>query len=63
MEVQSPPGTVIGHIEQEYTWFPTFTVKNADNETVLMIKGPCWTCKWCDVEFEVRFSVSMSTGD
>ena len=26
---------------------------NADRETVLKIKGPCWTCKFCDVEFNV----------
>ena len=54
MEVQSPPGTTIGHIEQDCTFiFPWFTVKNADGDTVLKIRGPCLTCKWCDVEFEV----------
>ena len=58
MEVQSPPGTTIGHIEQDLTFiYPWFSVKNADGETVLKIRGPCWTCKWCDVEFEVHFGI------
>ncbi len=54
MEVQSPPGTTVGWIKQECSFiYPRFSIQNADGETILTIKGPCWTCKWCDVEFEV----------
>lgn len=56
MEVQSPPGTTIGWIKQDcYFVFPSFSILNAERETVLKIRGPCWTCKWCDVEFKVRY--------
>lgn len=54
MEVQSPPGTTIGYIKQDCTFvYPWFSIQNADRETILKIKGPCWTCKFCDVEFNV----------
>lgn len=54
MEVQSPPGTTIGFIKQDCTFiYPWFSVQNADGETVLKIKGPCWTCRWCDIEFQI----------
>ncbi|CAI8044503.1 Phospholipid scramblase 2 [Geodia barretti] len=54
IEVQSPPGTVVGYVKQDLSFiYPWFTIENADGEPVLKIKGPCWTCKWCEVEFEV----------
>ncbi|XP_019864431.1 PREDICTED: phospholipid scramblase 2-like isoform X2 [Amphimedon queenslandica] len=55
MEVQSPPGTVIGFVEQDCSLvYPWFSLKNADGETVLKIKGPLCPCKCCyDVEFQV----------
>ena len=57
MEVQSPPGTTVGWIKQDCTFiYPWFSIQNADGETVLKIKGPCWTCRWCDIEFQVRES-------
>jgi len=55
MEVHSPPGTVIGTIEQDWSLiYPRFTVKDESGEPVLRIHGPCWTCS-CggDVEFNV----------
>ena len=58
VEVQSPPGSVVGYIKQDCTFvYPWFTVENAEGEVVLKIKGPCWTCKWCDVEFQVGHTV------
>ena len=57
IEVQSPPGTVVGYVRQDLSFiYPWFTIENADGEPVLKIKGPCWTCKWCEVEFEVRYN-------
>ena len=55
MEVQSPPGTVIGYVEQDCSFiYPWFSLKNADEETVLKIKGPLCACKCCwDVEFSI----------
>ena len=54
MEVQSPPGTTVGWIKQEFSFiYPKFSIQNANGDTILTIKGPCWTCKWCDVEFQV----------
>ncbi|XP_077971107.1 phospholipid scramblase 2-like [Styela clava] len=55
MTITSPPGTVIGSIEQTWDIFlPKFDVKNEQGETVLKIEGPCFTCNFCgDVEFKV----------
>ena len=56
VEVQSPPGTVIGSIKQDISFiYPWFSVENASGEVVLKIKGPLCTCKWCEVEFQVCF--------
>ena len=53
--MQSPPGTVIGYVQQDCSFvYPWFSVRNAEEETVLRIKGPCSTCKYCEFEFEVR---------
>ena len=54
VEVQSPPGTTIGYIQQDFTFlYPWFSILNEDRDTLLKLKGPC-CCYTCgDVEFEV----------
>ncbi|KAJ1080074.1 hypothetical protein NDU88_000295 [Pleurodeles waltl] len=56
LEVQSPPGTTIGHIVQDWhACLPKFSIQNASKETVLKIVGPCLACNCCsDVNFEVK---------
>ena len=42
--------------------YPWFSLKNADRETVLKIKGPLCPCKCCkDVEFQV-IEYQINTG-
>lgn len=55
MEVSSPPGTVVGTVEQEWSLFcPSFAVKNASGDTVLRVEGPFCTMSICgDVEFKI----------
>jgi len=55
LEVQSPPGTIIGTVEQEWSIiYPRFVIKDASGEPVLRIEGPCWTCSCgSDIEFKV----------
>lgn len=55
MEVSSPPGTVVGSVEQEWSIFcPSFSIKNPNGETVLKIEGPFCTMSMCgDVEFQI----------
>lgn len=55
MEVSSPPGTVVGSIEQEWSILtPQFRIKNAAGDVVLRIEGPFCTFSICgDVEFKV----------
>lgn len=55
MHVSSPPGNVIGHIEQEWSiCSPAFSIKNHNGETVLRIEGPFCTFSLCgDVDFKV----------
>jgi len=56
LEVQSPPGTVVGTVEEEWTLFkPRFRVKDQAGETVLIIQGPFWMCS-CSCG-DVKFSV------
>jgi hypothetical protein len=45
MEVESPPGTLVGYVKQEFDLiYPNFTIRNAEDEVVLKIKGPFFTC-------------------
>lgn len=55
IEVQSPPGTVLGYCSQEWSiCIPKFEIQNAQRETVLRIEGPFCQCNICgDVEFQV----------
>lgn len=62
MEVSSPPGTVIGSIEQDWSICkPCYSIKNAAGDIVLRIKGPCCTYSICgDVEFHVSISLDIN---
>ncbi len=51
--MQSPPGTPVGYVKQEFTFKPGFVIENADHEPILRIRGPWFTCKWCENEFHV----------
>lgn len=55
MEVSSPPGNVIGTVEQNWSIFtPSFDLKDQTGQTVLKIEGPLCTFSMCgDVEFQV----------
>ncbi|GAB0100823.1 Phospholipid scramblase [Sergentomyia squamirostris] len=56
MEVSSPPGNVIGTVEQEWSiCSPLFTLKDHTGRTVLRIEGPFCTISICgsDVNFQV----------
>ena len=56
IEVQSPPGTVIGTVDQDWTLCnPSFTIRDQSGEVALTMEGPCLTYSFCgDVEFKVR---------
>merc|ERR1719431_1273012 len=55
IEVQSPPGTVIGFAQQQFTWFyPKIQIQRENEETFLTANGPfCAYGKCCtgDAEF------------
>ncbi|XP_031567694.1 phospholipid scramblase 2-like [Actinia tenebrosa] len=55
IEVQSPPGTIVGYCAQLWSiCIPKFAIQNANRETVLLIEGPLCQCNLCgDVEFQV----------
>lgn len=55
IEVSSPPGTVIGTVEQEWSMCaPAFRVLDHNGDVVLRIEGPVCTFSLCgDVEFKV----------
>ena len=55
LEVHSPPGTIIGYVEQKWTLCtPLFAVKNERGEEVLIIEGPLCGCECCsDIDFNI----------
>ncbi|XP_070610202.1 phospholipid scramblase family member 5-like isoform X3 [Erythrolamprus reginae] len=63
LEVQSPPGTTIGYVVQKWDpLLPIFTIRNGNNEDVLKITGPYFTCGcFGDVDFQVKSLNDMST--
>ncbi|XP_068136857.1 phospholipid scramblase 2-like [Hyperolius riggenbachi] len=56
LQVEAPPGTVIGHIKQNWhPCLPRFTIMNEREEEVMKIHGPCVPCSCCsDVNFELK---------
>lgn len=55
IDVSAPPGNFIGRVQQNWSvLYPSFSIKNANNETVLIIKGPFCTYSICgDVDFKI----------
>lgn len=56
IEVQSPPGTVVGYVKQDPLGIlhPWFYIQNAEEETVLRMKGPALGCScYSDANFFV----------
>ncbi|VEN38089.1 unnamed protein product, partial [Callosobruchus maculatus] len=59
MDVSSPPGNLIGTIEQEWSIvYPEFVIKNPAGAIALRIKGPFWTssCSGEDMNFKILSS-------
>ncbi|KAM4894927.1 phospholipid scramblase 1-like isoform 1-T4 [Sylvia borin] len=56
LEVQSPPGTTVGYVVQNWhPCLPKFTIQDEKKTDVLKITGPCIVCRCCeDVNFEVQ---------
>ncbi|XP_055341626.1 phospholipid scramblase 1-like isoform X2 [Paramacrobiotus metropolitanus] len=56
MEIQAPPGTPIGFVEQDCSCcLPKFRILDEDKDVMFRIKGPCCTSSCCcrDVEFKI----------
>jgi len=55
LEVHSPPGTIIGTVEQQWSiFYPKFIVKDERGEPILKLEGPFCGCECCsDVDFVV----------
>ncbi|KAH9509016.1 Phospholipid scramblase 1 [Bulinus truncatus] len=55
LTVESPKGSVIGYVRQAWSCcHPKYMINNAEDQTMLRIKGPCFRCNICgDIEFEV----------
>uniref|UniRef100_A0A8C9SGT9 Phospholipid scramblase n=1 Tax=Scleropages formosus TaxID=113540 RepID=A0A8C9SGT9_SCLFO len=56
LEVQAPPGTVIGYVVQDWhPCLPKFSIQGPSRETLLKLEGPCLACNCCgDVNFELK---------
>lgn len=56
MEVQAPPGTTIGYVQQDWhPCLPRFSIQGANKETLMKLEGPCFACNCCgDVNFELK---------
>lgn len=56
IEVSAPPGRYIGSVDQKWSMFyPHFSIKDANGDTVLRIQGPFCTYSICgaDVDFRI----------
>ncbi|KAK3796050.1 hypothetical protein RRG08_013355 [Elysia crispata] len=55
LTVEAPKGQTVGYVRQAWSCcHPRYNIKNAEDETQLRIKGPCFRCNMCgDIEFEV----------
>merc|ERR1711971_475954 len=55
MEVSSPPGCIIGTVEQQWSiLYPRFVIKDESGSPILKIEGPLCPCSCCgDVDFSV----------
>ncbi|KAK2901277.1 hypothetical protein Q8A67_009392 [Cirrhinus molitorella] len=54
LEVQSPPGTPIGYVQQNlHVCLPKLTVANGRGEPAFKIEGPCLGCTSCYQNFEL----------
>lgn len=58
MEVSSPPGTVIGYIEEEWTFCkPKFSIRNSFEDILLMVDGPICQMNHCfgnDIKYKIK---------
>ncbi|XP_061565631.1 phospholipid scramblase 2-like [Cololabis saira] len=56
MEVQAPPGTTVGYVQQDWhPCLPKFSILGPNKETVMKLDGPCFACNCCgDVNFELK---------
>lgn len=56
LEVQAPPGQVVGYVKQNWhPCLPKFTIQNESEEDILKLHGPCIPCSCCsDVNFELK---------
>ncbi|XP_066455414.1 phospholipid scramblase 1-like [Eleutherodactylus coqui] len=56
LEVQAPPGNVVGYVKQNWhPCLPRFTLLNEREEEVLKVHGPFCVCSCCsDVDFELK---------
>ncbi|XP_069831493.1 phospholipid scramblase 2-like [Dendropsophus ebraccatus] len=56
MEVQAPPGQIVGYIKQNWhPCLPKFTIQNDREEDIFKLHGPCIPCSCCsDVNFELK---------
>ncbi|XP_026122833.1 phospholipid scramblase 1 isoform X2 [Carassius auratus] len=62
IEVQAPPGVIIGYVKQEWSVIPTFTILGPSYEELLKIQGPIFPFLRCgDVEFEVKGIIGEQT--
>uniref|UniRef100_A0A671T7A8 Phospholipid scramblase n=1 Tax=Sinocyclocheilus anshuiensis TaxID=1608454 RepID=A0A671T7A8_9TELE len=58
IEVQAPPGVIIGYVKQEWSFLPKFTILGPNNEVLLKIQGPFLPFKCCgDIDFEVKGNI------
>lgn len=66
MEVQAPPGTLIGYAHQLWSiCFPSFGIYDEHKNKALSIVGPCCTSSLpccCNVEFQVRSTNGVAVG-
>ncbi|XP_027048674.1 phospholipid scramblase 1-like [Pocillopora damicornis] len=61
IEIQAPPGTVIGYVQQKPSpWKIKLEIQDSQHQHIMTINGPCCPCGCSDIEFPV-FSADGSS--
>lgn len=58
LDVESPPGTFLGQVTQDFSLRPYFSVADSTKQPLLSIRGPYFNCRFRDIKFEIYGSES-----
>ncbi|XP_063409671.1 phospholipid scramblase 2-like isoform X2 [Mytilus trossulus] len=63
ISIEAPPGQVVGYVRQEQScWEPNYTIRDANHEPILRMKGPCCIIQGPCCPQDQEFIISSEDG-